>query len=226
MKIDRRLFIGYDSNQSEAYSVCRQSLIDVGVDPLIIQPIKKHDLEADGLYWRKDENGSTDFTNTRFLVPYLSGYYGTSLFCDCDFLWRKNPEELFDIVENSHSHVHVVKHDIKPEQLQSEKMYGQTQSWYEKKNWSSMMVFKNENCVRLTPKVVSEAHPLWLHQFDWTHKLMIRSLPLEYNYLVGYGYDVEDPVAVHFTDGGPWIDKYRDVEFSQEWFGVQQRIKR
>ena len=31
-------------------------------------------LKSDGLYYREDNTGSTEFTYTRFLVPYLNNY--------------------------------------------------------------------------------------------------------------------------------------------------------
>jgi len=230
MKYERQFFIGYDSKTPEPYHVCRQSLIDVGVDPKIILPLDLEMFKVAGWYYRDpNAKASTEFTYTRFLVPFMSGYYGQSIFCDADFLWRKNPEILFDFAADHYTDfaVHVVQHEIEPSQISDVKMDGKAQSWYPRKNWSSLMVFNNAHldCLNLTPRNVSEQSADWLHQFKWTSK--IGPLPKTFNYLVGYGYDVKDPYAVHFTDGGPWLGgQYENVEYASEWFRVQQETKR
>lgn len=228
MKHDRRFFIGYDSARPEPYFVCKQSLVDVGVDPSIIVPLILPDLEAAGFYWRNDAHiRSTEFTNSRFLVPFLSGFYGTSIFCDADFLWRSDPTILFELAEADQSYaVRVVQHDVKKEDLKPCKMDGKIQSWYPRKNWSSLMVFNNghEDCLKLTPQFINGATISTLHQFQWTG--FTPRLPTTFNYLVGYErQEVKNPVAVHFTDGGPWLKEYQDVDYAQEWFDVQRRTQ-
>ena len=217
------IFIGFDSTQEEAYWVCRASMIQHGCDPNVIHPIVQDDLRARGLYWRNsNEKASTEFTNTRFLVPYLAGYTGRSLFCDVDFLWRCNPMELFLTDQGSYD-VHVVKHDLKEKDLQPVKMNGLPQSWYPKKNWSSLMLFNNSRCRALTPEVVSSQTMDYLHQFKWTFDIKIGDLPYDYNSLVGYSaYNHHNPRAVHFTDGGPWLEGYENVAFAEEWRSVQR----
>ncbi len=229
MKQQRRIFIGYDSPHPEAYHVCRQSMIDHGADPNIIYPLVLRDLEKLGLYWRPPQ-GSTEFSFTRFLVPYLSGYYGHSLFCDADFLWRSNPEDLIDFVELRGESVHVVKHQLRGYEHGNTKMIDKHQHWYPRKNWSSLMVFNNSmpECMTLKPTVVSESEASYLHELEWVKSCDIGELPMTYNYLVGYaGYEhIKEPKAVHFTDGGPWLDGYKDVDYAGEWMSVQQRIER
>ncbi len=86
------IYIGFDWAQIAAYFACRQSMIDQGCDPDLIHPIDQTQLRSQGVYWRdRDEKASTEFSLTRFLVPFLNGYTGRSLFCDIDFLWRCNP---------------------------------------------------------------------------------------------------------------------------------------
>lgn len=204
-------------------------MINQGVDPAIIFPLMIELFDMAGWYWRDPKaKASTEFTYTRFLVPYFSGYYGQAIFCDNDFLWRKSPDILFDLMEADPTHaVRVVQHELTPEQITAVKMDGKAQSWYPKKNWSSMMVFNNAHpdCMKLTPETVSENEIDWLHQFKWTHDAP--PLPKTFNYLVGYDYAVQDPYAVHFTDGGPWLGgKFEDVEYAKEWFRVQQATER
>ena len=77
------------------------------------------------------------------------------------------------------------------------------------------MYFNCAGATRLTPDTVSQAHAGDLHGFLWTDKL-IGSLPLTYNHLIGY-YSLPNPKAVHFTDGGPWLDGYEDTPYAHEW---------
>ena len=97
-------------------------------------------------------------------------------------------------------------------------MDGLKQEWYPKKNWSSLMLFnsQHEDCKALSPKIVSTESPRYLHRMEWTTEEKIGSIPIEYNYLVGY-YKDKKPKALHFTDGGPWHKDYQDVEYKEEW---------
>ena len=65
------------------------------------------------------------------------------------------------------------------------KFLKEKQTPYLKKNWSSFMIFNNAKCKTLTPKLVSKAHGLYLHQFKWTSENLIGSLPKNWNILVG-----------------------------------------
>jgi lipopolysaccharide biosynthesis glycosyltransferase len=212
-----KFYVGFDSAHPEASETCARSIARFtgwnSVEMLVTKQLRKA-----GKYWRvHDGTESTDFTYTRFLVPHLCDNRGQAVFCDGDFLWRKDPHLLFDYI-NKIDPVMVVKHDIKREMLKPTKMDGKPQKWYPKKNWSSLMVFNNGHydCNKLSPDVVSTAPPAYLHGFDWTALHKTPSLPLDFNHLVGY-YNNPDPVAVHFTDGGPWLPDYRDVEFAEEW---------
>lgn len=217
-----KFFIGYDTAHPEASETCARSLARfVGWNS--IHMLYTPSLRSKGLYWRI-HNGteSTDFTYTRFLTPHLSGSAGISLFCDGDFLWRKDPSNLENVIKKEA--VMVVKHDIKPEMLSPLKMDGRKQVWYPKKNWSSLMLFNNGHydCAKLSPAVVSTAPPAYLHGFDWTKIDKTESLPRTFNHLVGY-YDDPDPIGVHFTDGGPWLEPYKDVPYAEEWRDVQPK---
>ena len=69
----------------------------------------------------------------------------------------------------------------------TEKILGQEQTQYGRKNWSSVMLFNNSMCKALTPQYVQEAHGLSLHQFKWVEDDLIGELEPEWNYLVGEG---------------------------------------
>lgn len=217
-------YIGFDSAHPIAAEVTAASMARfTGWNP--IRFIDTTELRTQGCYWRNHTgNESTDFTYSRFLTPYL-GNSGYATFCDGDFFWRKDPHLLYEYADGSP--VKVVKHDLRPEHLSSTKMDGKKQLWYPMKNWSSLMMFNcdHEDCENLLPTDVNERDPSWLHGFKWTDVEVTESLPLEFNWLVGY-YRGGDPAAVHFTDGGPWLPGYENVDYAQEWRDVQSSIKR
>lgn len=211
-----RFFIGFDTAQADAAYACARSM-QRWVPASNINFIRLDEMKKRGYYWRTDDGtGSTEFTYTRFLVPYLSGYTGHSVFCDSDFLWRRSPYELLPYISFKDP-VRVVKHNLTPEMLTSVKMNGKEQKWYPRKNWSSLMLFNNDHCKALTPAAVSTEKASWLHGFEWCKIDQTEPLPNRFNHLVGYYPDDADPVAAHFTDGGPWMEGYEDVAFAEEW---------
>ena len=232
MKHNFKIFIGWDFNQSEAAEICAESINRFTNGEVPIHFIQRDVLALKGLYWRgRDPKQSTDFAFTRFLTPYLAGYYGTALFCDSDFLWRKDPREILKH-QDHYQPVQVVHHQLSQELLPATKMLGKPQKWYPRKNWSSLMLFNMttrrnaEKLQVLNPNSVSEQSASWLHDFDWCPEIgMYSSLPTSFNHLAGYGYKNTDPHAVHFTDGGPWLsNQYDNVEFADEWLSLRKEF--
>jgi len=210
-----RLFVGFEEKHPEMFQVCRESI--VRHNPHIkVLPLVKNELSC---YSRPFEGESTDFAFTRFLVPHLSNYKGVSIFCDGDFLWRCDPEELLNYVHRGKA-VSVVKHPILVTESHK-KMDDKTNRPYPKKYWSSLMVFNNSLCRDLTPEVVNTVKAGWLHRLSWANG--ISEIPATYNYLVGY-YGFANPKVVHFTDGGPWLPEYKNVEYASEWLSIYDDI--
>ena len=84
------IFIGFDSSnygQELAYEVCKRSIIKNTKMKCNFYKMVKSEMIKQGIFKRTDKDGATEFTYTRFFVPYLSNYKGYSLFCDSDFLW-------------------------------------------------------------------------------------------------------------------------------------------
>jgi hypothetical protein len=168
---------------------------------------------------------STDFSFSRFLTPHLSGYAGWSVFMDCDMLMLDDVARLFALCDDRYA-VMVVKHDHVPKE--ERKFLDQPQSAYQKKNWSSVMLFNNAKCRALTPEYVNSASGLELHQFKWlVNDELIGAIPACWNHLVGYDAPRRDASLVHYTLGGPYFDEYRDCEYADEWrreFAAMQRV--
>lgn len=210
-----RIFIGFDPRETAAWHVLSHSILSRASVPVALVPLALNNLN--GLIRRERHPlQSTDFAFSRFLVPHLSGYEGWSLFLDCDMLVRRDVAELWSL-RDERAAVMCVKHDHRP--AQRTKFLGASQTVYEKKNWSSVMLFNNARCRALTPDYVNTASGLELHQFKWlASESLIGDLPRGWNHLVGW--DAHDPHAanVHYTDGGPYFDEYARCGFSSEWF--------
>ena len=105
------------------------------------------------------------------------------------------------------------------------KFLGAVQTKYEKKNWSSVMLFNNSACEVLTPQVVADESGLYLHQFKWLPgDDRIGAIPTTWNYLVGEMTMVDIPKLIHYTLGGPYFESYRNCEFADLWFAEQKLL--
>ena len=209
-----RVFIGYDSAEAVAFSVLSYSIHARATQPVAVAPVKLSELAGT---FRREANSlqSTEFSFSRFLVPWMAGFQGWALFMDCDMLMRDDVAKLWALRDERFA-VQVVKHQHVPKE--EVKFLGHTQTKYEKKNWSSVMLMNCARCTTLTPEYVNGATGLQLHQFKWLgDDALIGELPRRWNHLVGY--DAPDSAAAlaHFTIGGPWFEPYKDSEFADEW---------
>lgn len=210
-----RVFVGYDPREAVTYSVHAHSIHRHATRPVSITPLMLSQLG--GIYNRpRDPLQSTDFSFSRFLTPYLSGYEGWSLFTDCDMIVRDDIAKLFDLADDAYA-VMVVQHDHVPSE--QTKFLGMPQTKYAKKNWSSVMLFNNAKCTALTPDFVNSATGLELHQFKWLgDDGLIGALPAAWNHLVAVNPPDTEARLVHYTIGGPYFAEYQDCEFADEWF--------
>lgn len=209
-----RLFIGFDPRETAAWHVLTQSILSRATQPLSITPLSLKNLGP--LMWREKHSlQSTEFSFSRFLTPYLSGYEGWSIFMDNDMMFRDDVAKLWNLRDDRYA-VMCVKHNHVP--TETTKFLDKPQTVYGKKNWSSVVLFNNSRCRALSPEYVNTATGLELHQFKWLgNDDLIGELPHEWNHLVGY--DAFDPQArnVHFTSGGPYFTETADCEYADEW---------
>lgn len=227
-------FVGYDAREDVAYQVCKYTLEKY--NDTVVVPLIQDQLRAEGIYTReKDKRASTDFSLTRYLVPYLKNYEGYSVFCDCDFVFTNTLHTLLARLKGVGFEwsVALVKHNYRPHT--EDKMDDCRQYVYPKKNWSSFMVFNNRNCKALTQDYVNTASPSDLHQFKWTDERDIIPIDFTYNFLVGE-YEVAEgtpPIGIHYTLGGPWFEDvpchdYFDVwnKYHKEWTDEKRKVQR
>ncbi len=215
-----RIFIGWDSREPEAYEVAEFSLRRRASIPVDVVPIKVDELIAQGAYAReKDPLASTEFTYSRFFVPFMAGYKGWALFCDCDFLWLGDIAPLLNYTRDTSKALCCVHHDYTPKE--KTKMDGAVQTSYPRKNWSSCMLFNCEHpsTRTLTPDVINRESGAYLHRMQWAKDEEIGELPEEWNWLEGWSKKPQGgfPKAVHFTRGGPWFENWQHVDYGDEW---------
>jgi len=159
-----QIYIGYEEREHKAYEVCESSIkrrSNIDIVKLRSQDIPEYNRD-----WGEPQ--STDFTFTRFWVPYLSDYKGWSFFVDCDFVFLADPLEILENVDPSKA-VYVVKHPgyIPNSQI---KMDGIAQHRAYRKNWASFTLFNNEHPKNstLTPHYLNNYRPgIDFHQFRW-----------------------------------------------------------
>lgn len=208
-----RIFIGYEDKQQIAFEVLRFSIERYSSAPLDIRPLHLRVLEGDiGFRRPPDPLQSTEFTYTRFLVPYLCGYKGVALYMDCDMVCLADIMELFALDLSRHW-LRVVKHDHRP--TSTVKMDGKVQTSYPRKNWSSLMLLNCRQLTCWTKEAVESASGRWLHRFEPIPDERIGDIASTWNVLDRY--DAETRI-IHYTAGGPWLAECRHHSYGDLWF--------
>lgn len=222
-----RVFIGYDSRESEAYRVAEASLLRRTSAPVSVTPLNVVRLAENGLLRRPTDlrgqrydipsnaPASTEFAIARFLVPFLA-QSGWALFVDSDVVFLGDVAELFALAD-PHFAVMCVKHQ--QDARAGTKMDGQAQTSYPRKNWSSLMLFNCEHPAnkRLSLVDVQERRGFDLHQFYWLNDAEIGALPWEWNWLVNVEPKPAVPKLAHFTLGGPFLSGWQGAENDEIW---------
>ena len=207
-----------------AFHVLAHSILKRASVPVQLCPINKANL----LFYTRERGpyDSTEFSISRFLVPALCGFQGFAVFMDCDMVCTADVAELagyMTLMDTYGTAVRVVKHDYTPKE--GPKFLGQVQTKYARKNWSSMMIFNNALCSRLTVDFVENAHGLDLHNFSWLKEERIQGLPKEWNWLVGEeGYESGDPKLIHYTRGTPCFAQYADCQYAHVWHAERESM--
>ena len=198
-----RVFIGADSRNTVAASVLTHSIHQHSSSPVMVTQIRIDQLPV-------SKKGLTEFTFTRYLVPWMCHYSGAALFLDADMLLTADINELFALNDGEHP-VYVVQ-------------------GRERFEWPSLMLFNNELCRQLTPEYITESNP---SKFEWASS--VGRLPAEWNHCVGY--DEPKPAKlIHYTAGVPifkevwglgcehdWIQAYEQMRSTVSWIELMGR---
>lgn len=218
-----KIYIGHDSSQAVATDVCDYSIHKYTKYPVYTTNLDIKQLRESGAYYRNaDSPASTEFTYTRFLVPFLNDYKGWAMFVDSDFLFVGDVTDMWDEIMSDpfidEMAVYCVRHmHYKPKN--ETKFWGNLQTDVPRKNWSSLMVFNcgHPSVKKLTPLTIANQTPQWLHRFGWCKDEEIGHISYKWNWLVGeYNVPEVPPKALHFTNGGPWNDVWGQ-DYEEYW---------
>lgn len=242
------IFIGFDERQSEAFKACKQSLLETASGPVEIYALKHQELRDLGFFtrpWNINEKGaftdlvdgkpfSTQFSHSRFLVPYLANLYnaGTySVFVDSDFIFLTDIHQVVkEITAQKRQPVYCVKHDYQSDT--DIKMDGRNQFNYNKKLWTAFMVFetRHPSLAKLSPYEVNTMTGRDLHQFKWlgdSPEEKIGSLAETWNFIPNHSDKNVDPNAyinaIHYTLGTPHIEGYENCDYCDFYWGAYAR---
>lgn len=190
-----RIWIGFDDRQPLSANVLAHSITKRSSKPVSIGMLKLDTLPL-------ARQGLTQFTFSRYLVPWLCDYEGWALFMDSDMLVLGDIAELFAAADEQYS-VMVVKNAQRFE-------------------WPSLMLFNCAKCKVLSPKYVETyGSP---QDFGWANG-QIGELPGEWNHCVGY--DQPGPAKLaHYTQGVPIWFETKDSEYGKEWMDEMEDMKR
>ena len=219
-------FIGYDSKEDIAYRVCKYSLLKRSSVDVKVMSLKLDELVSRKLYTRDiDPLASTQFTYSRFLVPYLMNYNGWWIYLDGDMVCLDDLNKLWSLRDERYA-LQVVKHNYKTKM--SKKYWGSINENYPRKNWSSVILW---NCSHdqnkcLTPKYVTQKSGAFLHRFKWLTDEEIGELDKIWNWLA-IEYD-ENPNAkiVHYTLGTPCFKEFRNTQMSEYWEKYYKKLNK
>jgi len=240
------IYIGYEPREHKAGEILFDSILRHASRPLNVVYLNQMGLRRSGLYmraphidstvWASDRANymkdrfdgnpySTEFSFSRFLVPFLNQHEGFALFMDNDMYFRSDPCEIFDLYATDGAPaIRCVQHDYEDGGGDAIKLYGCPQTFYSRKNWSSVVLWNcghsaNNN---LTVHDVNTKSGTWLHNFKWLEDEDIGILPEEWNWLVGHSPEDIEAKNVHFTNNSPhhfcWNPKREiDVKYGEEW---------
>lgn len=227
IKGKNKIFIGWDPNETVAYDVAEFSIRgrceSANIIPLSLIDVPKKIFNRpiatkEGKLWCPISGAhmATEFAISRFSVPFLTK--GWALFIDCDIVCLTDINKLFELADDRYA-VMVVKHQQESGGIV--KMGDQVQTYYNRKNWSSVMLFNCDHPANksLTRKKLNTLPGRDLHAFCWLKDDEIGELSKEWNYLV----DVSEKIPsqnvniAHYTLGGPWIKGWVGKESDSIW---------
>lgn len=216
------IFLGYDKRAPIGHHICEQSIMKQSSQPVTITPLYLPSLKS--IFTRERyPDQLTDFTYSRFMVPFLCGYKGCAIFMDGnDMMLREDIAKLWNLRDDQYA-VMVVKH---PEFEGMHSFMGKEIKTYPMLNWSSVMLFNNAKCTGLSREYVNKADYYDLHQFKWLASVdQIGPLPSTWNHLVGYYEPRPDTALVHWTLGAPYQgEEFAMSEHAEEWFNLRNKF--
>lgn len=234
------VYMGHDRREQLAYDVACSSLrrrtkaevdikpIGLDVPGILSRPVERRA----GKLWCPISNApmATEFAISRFCVPFLQRG-GWALFVDCDVVFLADVADLFALADPRYA-VMCVKH----EQMAGEtmKMDGQEQTYYARKNWSSVVLWNCEHPAhqQLSLAALNNWTGRALHAFRWLADDEIGALPPGWNFLVGvdqgkpeFGPASPSLRLAHYTMGGPWFPAWKGGPLDDLWLTEKEALE-
>lgn len=192
------VFVGFDPRQPLAYNVLQSSIHRYASQAVSVIPLKLEQLPM-------NRRGLTEFTYSRFLVPFLSNYGGVSIFMDADIVVKG---DIYDLAAQA-SNTHAVQ--VMQEQPQFE--------------WASVMLFNCYRCRKLTIDYIEDVANT-LFDMAWAKDYGgVGTFSGEWNHCVGYQ-EPKEAKLYHYTQGLPcWYETRGNAE-DVAWFDEHQYMTR
>lgn len=188
-----KIFIGYDPRSPLAYNVLQHSIVRHASKPVSITPLILSQLPI-------KRRGLTEFTYSRFIVPYLCDYKGSAVFMDADMIVTGDITELFKLADYQYG-MQVVKNQPKFE-------------------FPSMILFNNSLCGKIKPETIDDEtfNPF---KMDF---VPVGELPDEWNHCVSY-VEPKESKLYHYTQGIPYWHETSDCFAADLWLKEFELMK-
>jgi hypothetical protein len=213
------LYAGFDERESIGWHVFVDSVMAHASMPLAIHALGSKQMPV----------GSTAFSYSRFLVPWLMRYSGHAIFADAsDMLMLADVAELDALFDDQYA-VQVVKHapykTRHPIKFRGTSMQCPNRD-YARKQWASVMIMNCEHAYwrGFTPESLALRAGVRPLQFDSLADEEIGALPDRFNRIVDEGQPVEGAALLHFTAGIPCFPAYRDTPGADLWRAQYARM--
>jgi len=206
------IFCGYDSREEIGTHIFVSSVLHRATIPVAFVPLN----------YQKMQQGTNQFTTSRFLVPWLMGYKGRAIFADAaDMICLSDVNELQALLMNLTEAVGVVKHQYNTKN--KTKYIGTPMESpnvdYARKNWASLMLINCEHPAweTITPESINTWSMGELLQFKFLADSEIEVIPNEWNRLVDEDQPVGGAKILHWTAGIPGFKHYEKAPGADLW---------
>jgi len=215
-----KIVVGYDSDETIAYHVFCQSIIEKTTLPVEFLPLSINSLNV---YEEKHTDGSNKFIYSRFLTPYLMNFKGWAIYADGDMVCNSDIKELWS-QKDKRKAVQVVKHDYKT--IAKTKYLGKKNEDYPRKNWSSLILWNCEHPSNklLIPEFIESQPGSYLHRFEWLDDTLVGELPNDWNWLALEYPDNNLAKIIHYTLGTPCFKNYSAGKMAIYWKEAYKRL--
>ena len=213
------LYAGHDPREEIGFHVFVSSVLEHATKPLAIHALSSRCMPV----------GSTSFTYSRFLGPWLQNYTGHAIFCDASDMLMLDDVATLDALFDDRYAVQVVKHapykTRHPIKFRGTSMQCPNRD-YARKQWGSVMIMNAEHRFwrALTPETLASRAGIKLLQFDGLADEAIGALPDKWNRIVDEDQPVEGAALCHWTAGIACFPAYRDTPGADLWRAQYARM--